>query len=195
MKIQTTHSRQDRGLDAYFTPEEATIALINIEKQYIPSNIWEPACGNGAISKVLLKYGYSVISSDIDDYGYQQGKSGIDYLCAKCADDIQAIVTNPPYCLAQIFVEKAVTEVAYVALLLRTNFLESASRLSLFRKHPPIRVWISSRRLPMMHRYNWQGPQAPSNTCHAWFIWQSGFSGKTVVDWFDWKEFHSRDFL
>jgi hypothetical protein len=32
-------------------------------------------------------------------------------------------------------------------------------------------MWVSSRRLPMMHRFGWDGPRATSNTCYAWFIW------------------------
>ena len=87
------------------------------------------------------------------------------------------------------FAEKAIGETPYLALLLRTNFLESTARLRFFRMNPPARIWISSRRLPMMHRYGWQGPRAPSNTCFAWFVWDARSAQKRVVDWFDWKEF------
>jgi hypothetical protein len=86
------------------------------------------------------------------------------------------------------FAEKALREVPYVALLLRTNFLESTARLPFFRRHPPARIWISSRRLPMMHRHGWQGPRAPSNTCFAWFVWDRAAVTGRQVDWFDWHE-------
>jgi hypothetical protein len=86
------------------------------------------------------------------------------------------------------FAEKALREAPYLALLLRTNFLESTARLQFFRKHQPARIWISSRRLPMMHRHGWQGPRAPSNTCFAWFVWDAHSDQKRVVDWFDWKQ-------
>jgi len=49
------------------------------------------------------------------------------------------------------------------------------------------RVWISSRRLPMMHRHGWQGPRASSNTCFAWFVWDERSEQKRIIDWFDWK--------
>jgi hypothetical protein len=198
MKIQSSHDFEARGLDAYFSPPQAVIALLNIEKDYIPNNIWEPACGDGAISKVLLLYGYSVISSDIHDYGYEHGNCGpnFNYLNKIKPLDSDAIITNPPYRLALPFIEKAVNEVSYTAFLLRTNFLESTSRLPFFRRHPPSRIWISSRRLPMMHRHNWLGPIAPSNICHAWFIWEQQANKKCFVDWFDWKDYninHSKD--
>jgi len=93
--------------------------------------------------------------------------SGIDYLSAQVPTGVEALVTNPPYKLAVRFAEKALGEVPYLALLLRTNFLESTSRLPFFRRSPPARVWIASRRLPMMHRHGWQGPRAPSNTCYT----------------------------
>jgi len=35
--------------------------------------IWEPACGDGAISRVLEAAGYQVISTDLIDRGYGQG--------------------------------------------------------------------------------------------------------------------------
>jgi hypothetical protein len=65
--------------------------------------------------------------------------------------------------------------------------LESTARMPFFKKHRPARIWISSRRLPMMHRHGWEGPRAPSNTCFAWFIWDNNAEKDCVVDWFDWR--------
>jgi hypothetical protein len=117
----------------------------------------------------------------------------VDYLKAKPHPTVQGVVTNPPFKLAVQFAEKALREVPYLALLLRTNFLGSKTRLPFFRRHPPARIWISSRRLPMMHRYGWQGPRAPSNTCFGWFVWDARSSQKRLVDWFDWQELASVD--
>jgi hypothetical protein len=130
-----------------------------------------------------------VIASDIADYGLADCKAGVDYLKAKPIREAQGIVTNPPFKLALRFAEKAIKEVPYLALLLRTNFLESANRLSFFRKHKPARIWLSSRRLPMMHGHGWTGPRAPSNTCFAWFVWHACSDQKYALDWFDWKDF------
>jgi hypothetical protein len=53
-------------------------------------------------------------------------------------------------------------------------------------------MWVSSRRLPMMHRFGWDGPRATSNTCYAWFIWDRrcvpASSGGSHLDWFDWLD-------
>jgi hypothetical protein len=81
------------------------------------------------------------------------------------------------------FAEKALRE--DLALLLRANLLESMARLPFFCRHELARIGISSRRLPMMRRYGWQGSQAASSTCFAWFVWDAGSERKRVVDWLD----------
>lgn len=47
------------GFDFYQTPEWATQSLIDREK--FRGSIWEPACGNSAITGVLRKAGYYVM--------------------------------------------------------------------------------------------------------------------------------------
>jgi hypothetical protein len=193
VRIQSSHHHADRGLDAYFSPPEATASLLGIEAGHLPQRIWEPAAGDGAIVRPLQAAGFTVIASDIADYGLVECRAGIDYLKTPAIRDVQAIVTNPPYKLAVRFAEKALGEVPYLALLLRTNFLESTARLKFFRKHPPARIWISSRRLPMMHRHGWQGRRAPSNTCHAWFVWDDQTGQKSAIHWFDWRDYPGLD--
>ena len=193
MRIQSSHDQEARGVDAYFSPPEAVWSLLAIEAAHLPKRIWEPAAGDGAIVKPLLAAGYQVTATDLMDYGLEACASGVDYLQAAPRPGIEGVVTNPPYRLAIDFAQKALSEVPYLALLLRTNFLESTARLPFFRRHPPARIWISSRRLPMMHRHGWEGPRAPSNTCFAWFVWDGAAGGaRPVVDWFDWREHSDR---
>jgi hypothetical protein len=188
MSLQSSHNHAVRGLDAYFSPPEAVRSLLRIEADHLPRCIWEPAAGDGAIVRPLQHAGYTVLASDIADYGLDRCEKGVDYLRATRPPGVQGIVTNPPYKLAMCFAEKAIAEVQYVAFLLRTNFLESTARLTFFRKRPPARIWISSRRLPMMHRYGLRGPRAPSNTCFAWFIWDDLSAEKCRIAWFDYRE-------
>jgi hypothetical protein len=57
-------------------------------------DIWEPACGDGAISKVLETAGYRVVSTDLIDRGY--GAGGHNFL--KSTKPLaKNIITNPPY--------------------------------------------------------------------------------------------------
>ena len=53
--------------DFYPTPPEATEALLN--RYEFNRDIWEPACGDGAISKVLDAKGHDVISTDLNNFG------------------------------------------------------------------------------------------------------------------------------
>ena len=87
------------GPDFFPTPAWATHALIDNEK--FEGDIWECACGNGAMSDVLETRGNRVISSDLISRGY--GEGGVDFLDA----DHRAsnIVTNPPYNSAEGFVK------------------------------------------------------------------------------------------
>ena len=99
----SNHSETERQTeDFYATPDIATELLSGLET--FSKNILEPACGQGAISKVLEKYGYNVESMDLIDRGY--GKGGVDFLQYDEITDMD-IITNPPYCLAAEFVEHA----------------------------------------------------------------------------------------
>jgi hypothetical protein len=90
--------------------------------------------------------------------------------------------------LAEKFIRKAITDgYHYHDWLLRTNFLESASRLPFWRDHPPSRIWISSRRLPMMHRLGWAGKKSSSNVSYAWMVWEAASADRCKLDWFDWR--------
>ena len=110
------------GPDYFPTPAWATYALIDNEK--FLGDIWECACGNGAMSRVLATTGCSVISSDLHDRDY--GEAGLDFLAtARHADNI---ITNPPFNRAEGFVTAGVQKAKQkFALLLRLAFLEGAN--------------------------------------------------------------------
>ncbi len=55
----------------YPTPPEATRALLSVEN--FDGDIWEPACGDGAISRELTAAGYNVTSTDLIDRGFGTG--------------------------------------------------------------------------------------------------------------------------
>jgi hypothetical protein len=191
MRIQCSHPQDARGLDAYFTPVEAVLSLLNIEPS-IPKRVLEPAAGDGAIVRPLRAAEFDLVAQDIRDYGLP-GCTIVDYLRTLTPPGtVDAVVTNPPFRRAEEFAREAITEVPYTALLLRTDFLESTFRLSFFRRSPPTRMRISSRRLPMMRRHDWDGPKAPSNTCYAWFIWDRRCMplppGGCWMGWFKWRE-------
>lgn len=82
------------GRDFYATPTWVTEALL----RHIPLRgpVWEPCCGDGAMSRVLAGQGHDVVSTDIADRGF--GRPGVDFLaCAAAPHGCRSIVTNPPY--------------------------------------------------------------------------------------------------
>lgn len=168
--------RQD---DFYPTPPEAVHALCKHEK--FTGSIWEPACGDGAISKVLTDYGYSVISTDLVNRGY--GANRIDFLMER-HPRAPNIVTNPPFKNSEEFARHALTlTTGKVVFLLRLVWLAGKSRGEMFRRSPLARVLIFSSRLPMMHRGGYEGPKSSSAIDFAWFVFEHGYIGKPTIDW------------
>lgn len=165
------------GPDFFPTPAWATYALMENEK--FDGQVWECACGDGAMSEVIEEYGNSVYSSDLYDRGY--GEGGVDFLDADGSCD--NIITNPPYNAAQGFVEQAskVTKKKF-ALLLRLAFLEGANRANtIFAENPPSRVWVFSERITF---YPKGAVKAGSGTtAYAWFVWDKEHIGNTELNW------------
>ena len=163
------HALKERRNDLYETPSCATDTLL---REYpLPVNIWEPACGRGAISRILEKAGHNVISTDLVDYGY--GDSGVDFLMEwRRRDGVEAIVTNPPFKNANDFVRKSLELAPKCIMLLRLAFLEGAGRSDIIDGHLS-ELLVGIERLPMMHRDGWDGPKK-SNAAQpfAWFVFE-----------------------
>jgi hypothetical protein len=168
-----------RGSDFYQTPRRATEALLSVEVFTGP--IWECACGLGAISRVLEEHDHVVVSTDLIDRGY--GEGGLDFL-TQTTPLAPNIATNPPFRTAAEFAIKA-CELATgkVALLARLAWLEGSARRSMFATLPLSRVWVFSRRLPMMHREGWEGPKAASAVAFAWYVFDHDRKGRPTLGW------------
>jgi hypothetical protein len=166
------------GPDYFPTPAWATHALM--DNEHFAGDIWECACGDGAMSKVLGSRGNSVRSSDLYDRGF--GKAGVDFNFATTPAD--NIVTNPPYNSAESFVQAGVKLArSKFALLLRLAFLEGANRAqTIFSECPPSRVWVFSERITF---YPAGAVQAGSGTtAYAWFVWDKNAAPGTELKWF-----------
>ncbi|EJN08386.1 hypothetical protein PMI42_07261 [Bradyrhizobium sp. YR681] len=165
------------GPDFFPTPAWATHALIDNEK--FDSDIWECACGDGAMSRVLEQTGLPVFSSDLYDRGF--GKTGVDFLGSKRR--ASNIVTNPPYNSAEAFVRAGVERAdKKFALLLRLAFLEGANRANtIFKVTPPARVHVFSERITFYMKD--ATAKGSGTTAYAWFVWDKQASNKTELRW------------
>lgn len=159
--------------DYYATSPEAVEMLLGLEN--FNKNIWEPACGEGHISKVLEEHGHIVLSTDLIDRGFGTGE--VDFL--KQQNKFNGdIITNPPYKYAKEFVEKAldlVDDGCKVAMFLKIQFLEGKARRALFEKHPPQTVYVSSGRLRCAMNGNFERYAKSNAICYAWYVWQKGY--------------------
>lgn len=165
--------------DYYATEPRAVELLLEQEKFIGP--VWEPACGEGHIAKVLKAHGLETYASDLVDRGY--GLGGIDFLSYSGSDLCCDIITNPPYRYAKEFVEKALEIIApgrKVAMFLKLTFLEGQSRRELFRKAPPRTVYVSSARLQCGKNGCFDGS---SMVAYAWFVWAKGYRDAPQIEW------------
>jgi hypothetical protein len=165
----------------------AVESLLRVEN--IPQCVWEPACGPGAIVRVLRAANRTVYATDLVDYASpDQDESGWDFLMERQLPiGVQAIVTNPPFKNAEAFVTKALELSPIVIMLLRLAFLESEKRRGILDNGKLARVHVYRNRLPMIHRDGWQGPKASSAMAFAWFVWDSAHKGPTSLNRISWE--------
>ena len=164
----------------YRTPPKCTEALIR--RELFGPVVWEPACGDGAICRVLVDHGHQVVASDLIDRGY--GEPAQDFLLCqtKLADDM---VINPPFRLADEFVLHAwKLGVRKIAVFQRLAWLEGRSRHeAIFSKIPLKCVWVFSGRQTL-----WRGddpePQEKGGAIpFAWFVFHREYVGQPAIGW------------
>ena len=153
-----------RERDYYPTPPECTEALItfleNANLIEIGQRVWEPACGEGHIVNVLVGRGYNTLATDIKD--------GNDFLRpTQDEPDFDWIITNPPFCLASEFIQKAYEYGKPFAFLLKSQFWHSKKRLALFKECQPDLI------LPLTWRPDFTG-QGASLMDMIWCVWGCG---------------------
>ena len=184
------HAISERKDDLYETPAVAVQSLLQVEP--IPLTVWEPCCGPGSIVRELRATGRAVIATDLVDYGCEDSVARRDFLMEREAPSgIAAIVTNPPFKLAEECVAHAVDLVPEVYMLLRVAFLEGLRWERGLGKHLA-RVHVFAPRLPMMHRHGWDGPvNSNSGMAFAWFVFMRDHRRVSQrgaeVSWINWK--------
>lgn len=141
--------------DLYNTPKSATLALVSALirigawQQIVKNQVWEPACGLGAISEVLMDAGAVVMSTDYYDHGYSHSRSQgpadfFDDSTARYVASGATIITNPPYLVKQQGRRLAVEDwierawfypVGSAFFLLKTTALAGKRRAKVNAKH------------------------------------------------------------
>lgn len=120
--------------DEYNTPKWVVDAWLKFSPIRKDWTYMEPCRSNGAF------YNEMPLGS-----AWGEIREGVDYLTTEY-NRVDCILTNPPYNLAQEFVEKAHGEADVIIMLLRINFFESMRRFEFWGKYPPTNLVTLSKR-------------------------------------------------
>lgn len=176
--VMQQRSEAHDSLDDFPTPPWATRALC----EWLRANgedlsafdCREPAANRGHMVRPLSEYFRHVEASDVHDYG--AGFPTIDYLFGPI-DPVNFTITNPPFKLAQQFIERAAQSSEHgFAMLVRSAFLEGAGRYrELFSINPPSHVLQFTERV-VMHKGK-LAPKGSTATAYCWLVWLEGGVG------------------
>lgn len=181
-RLTGTGSASEREKDDFYaTPSPCTFALLKAEP--ITGPIWEPACGQGHISKVLEASGHEVISTDLVDRGF--GISRVDFLMEP---NLLAptIITNPPFGISTEFVEHALQlGCRKLCILHKLQFLAGAGRSRIidhgFENFGAglARVHVFTNRVSL-----WKDgtPTTGGMLSFAWYIWERGHRTPPIIN-------------
>ncbi len=186
--------RRRAAFEFYPTPPEAVRALLSVEQ--FCGDIWEPACGDGAISNELIKAGHRVVSTDLIDRGYGDGQ--LDFLKSE-KPLAKNIITNPPYGthgLGDAFVKKALIHCqktgGSVAMLLNLRSLANPARTPKFCKTPPSAIYV------LDDLTCWPEGKPTSKTAriarqqYYWAVWRPKTSGMPKFWWLSTSKFRDQ---
>lgn len=164
----TNRGAERSYLDYYATPPSALEALVRTGLFEVlrpkVQHILEPCHGKKRAIVSLLKEQFpdaSIESLDLDSETEEDRHDYLTYLPRQVPD---LLVTNPPFTIAQDFLEKSLREATTVVYLLRLNFLGSRKRASFWKEHPPKALYVLSSR----PSFTGKGTDA---TEYAWFVW------------------------
>jgi hypothetical protein len=167
--LTAASNRKRSTNDFYPTPVEVTLALA---RQYDMKGlaVWEPCCGDGAMARVLDGHADRVVCSDIAPQ--MDGATTADFLAAsEMMDGTNAIITNPPFNLAEAFIAHARSlQPEFFALVLKATFWHAARRAALFRSYPPSAIH------PLLWRPDFLGLGAPTMDI-CWVVWAAPGAG------------------
>lgn len=178
---------ENREKDDFYATDPAAVAALLAQEKFV-GGIWEPACGQGHISRVLMTQGYDVTSTDLIDRGY--GMGGVDFLFEpEMRGFCQNIVTNPPFKFALDFMKKACAFAekthGKVAMILPLSYQCGQERGAFYATSNLARIYAFKKRVGMLRGGDdGSGSTANSMVNYAWFVWDYGYpTYAPVIGW------------
>ena len=168
--FSTNNTGKRRKSDFYETPYSLTWLLL--EKEKIEGSILEPACGNGAISKIVGGTAYDIEKNFlIENRKYD------------------TIITNPPYSIVYEFILKA-KQVANkkIVFLLPLSYLHGKKRFDNIwtdKDFPLARIYVFTRYPMLGEHLREDGKHNTGMMVYAWYIWEKGYKDEPKIKWLD----------
>jgi len=194
------YSRVNKGQrkesDFYQTPYSLTEQLFENEVFHQTCSVLEPACGEGAIVKVLRKHFHT---SRVRYYDKKWDDTSLRYDFLAEHRKWDYIITNPPYSLANEFIIKCCECAEYkFALLLPLNYLQGQYRYDKIYKKQYIgdhfilsRVYVFTRMPMLSESIREDGKYETGMQALAWFVWRKDcyHYEKPQICWLDSKKY------
>jgi hypothetical protein len=162
-RVDSAYER--RPADAYQTPDWVLACVL----QHIPwaRKVWEPACGDGNLVRVLADSGLfkEIYATDIKD--------GQDFYSFRDAQGCDGIVSNPPYTNSAVFIQHAIDlmqpTAGFVMMLLPIDYACAKSRKHLFADSNAF-----AKKIELTKRIVWfesDDKRAAPSENHCWMLW------------------------
>jgi hypothetical protein len=178
-----THVRHE--MDFYIEPRWAVDLFLDAEN--MPGPVWDPACGSGTIPTSCQARGILAAGTDAADRGFGPVHDFLGMEPSPMLAGVASIITNPPYKLAQQFVERALTiATRKVAVLVQSKFPYSQGRHRLFTANPTSKVYFLSDRPSMppgekLLAGNVKPEGGKMDYC--WIVFEHGHRGPPTAHW------------
>lgn len=189
----SNHTDKERqNEDFYATDPVATEWLLKLEN--IHDVVIDNSVGEGDLMFPIIKSGRKVIGFDVVNRfsqhpGFEfRNENWLEFNPNKLIN--ADVIFNPPYKLAQEFVEHSINlveEGRKVCAFLKLQFLEGKKRKELFEKYPPKIVYVSSSRILCAKNADFTGMREAggSAVAYCWYVWEKGYKGETLIKWFN----------
>ena len=150
--------------DSYFTPFwcfEGLEQFIDFTKY---KTAFDPSIGDGRLIFEWLEGKFDIRCDGRDKAWESETGEDEDFLNWDGYSDL--IISNPPFSLAQKFIEHALPRCDTLIFLLRLNFLGSQKRHKFWKANPPDKLIVLSK------RPSFDG-KGTDNNDYAWYVWQN----------------------
>jgi hypothetical protein len=165
--------------DFYETPYSITQQFLDCGLIDKDSKILEPACGDGAIVKVLKDNGFvNVTGKDLS--------TGSDFLLEEEKYDV--IITNPPFSLALEFILKAKELCDKFVYFLPWSYIHGKERYDKIYTQvdfPLSEVYVFTRYPLLGEKLRSDGKYHTGMMVYAWYVWDKNGNKKPEINWLD----------